>query len=60
MISRKVLSRVCGTPGGQLMLHLDHVENHWFSLIIFRRELSQIPPTVCVIIGKMALKQNFM
>jgi len=27
---------------------------------VFHRELSQIPPTVCVIITKIALKQDFM
>jgi len=31
-----------------------------FGVVNFRRELSQIPPTVCVIIGKIALKQVFM
>jgi len=31
-----------------------------FGAVNFRRELSQIPPTACVIIGKMALKQVFM
>jgi len=31
-----------------------------FSLDIFRWELSQIPPTVCVIISKTALKQDFI
>jgi len=31
-----------------------------FGAVNFRRELSQIPPTVCVIIGKIALKQVFM
>jgi len=30
-----------------------------FSLVNFRRELSQIPPTVCVFISKIALKQAF-
>jgi len=31
-----------------------------FSLIIFRRELSQIPPNLCVTICKIALKQVLM
>ena len=31
-----------------------------FGAVNFRHELSQIPPTVCVIIGKISLKQVFM
>jgi len=31
-----------------------------FGAVNFRRELSQIPPTVSVIIGKIALKQFLM
>jgi len=31
-----------------------------FGAVNYRRELSQIPQTVCVIIGKIALKQVFM
>jgi len=31
-----------------------------FGAVNFRRELSQIPPTVCVIISKIALKQVIM
>jgi len=31
-----------------------------FGAVNFRRELSQIPLTVCVIISKIALKQVFM
>jgi len=31
-----------------------------FGAVNFRRELSQIPPTLCVIIGKIVLKEVFM
>ena len=37
-LSRKVMSRIYGTlcgllgiPGGPLVVHLDHIENHWFT-----------------------------